>query len=174
MSVGIRSIKRIRTVPILSSSIKATRKIGEELGKSLPEGTVLALEGDLGSGKTVFVQGLAKGLNLDPHDVRSPTFALIQEHRGKVSLCHADLYRLALPEIVNLGLEEYWQKTSQSQGLGWIIAIEWADKAENLLPSDALKIQFEIVSEKGRKITFSGEEKWEKILNKCIKFKNKK
>ena len=75
---------------------EATRKLGTNLGRILTAGALLALEGNLGSGKTVFVQGLARGLGIKkPGEIRSPTFAIIQENKaGKIPLCHVDLYRI--------------------------------------------------------------------------------
>lgn len=128
------------------------------MGKVLRPGSVLALSGELGNGKTVFVQGLAQGLKINAREIRSPTFALIQEHRGKVPLCHADLYRLSSLEVKTLGLEEYWKSEA------WVMAIEWAEKASSILPESALKVHFETVSEKKRKITFNGKPFWKRIL----------
>ena len=123
------------------------------------------LDGNLGSGKTVFVQGLAKGLGINPRMVRSPSFALIQEYHGNPPLCHADLYRLSFAEIANLGLEEYWKSEN------WIAAIEWAEKAGKLVPSSALKIRFKMISKNIREITFTGNKKWKNILKQLSKQK---
>lgn len=131
----------------------------------LSPGSVVALEGELGSGKTAMVQGLAKGLGLNPKEVRSPTFAIVQEHRGgRVPLCHADLYRLAPAETVQLGLEEYWSSEGE-----WIVAIEWAERAGKWIPANRLDIEFQIVSRHQRKISFSGNQKWKKILSSLKK-----
>lgn len=145
-----------------SQSPRMTKKIGSRFSKLLAAGSVIALEGSLGSGKTVFVQGLAQGLNVK-EPVTSPTFALIQEHSGNLPLCHADLYRLSFGEIKNLGLEEYWRFPS------WIVTIEWADKAENILPENALHIRFKLISKNKREISFYGESHWKKILNRLKK-----
>lgn len=154
-------------ISFISKSAAETRKIAGQLAKNLAPNTLLLLEGNLGSGKTVFVQGVAKGLKINPKDIRSPTFAIMQEHHGKISLCHADLYRLKEEEISSLGLEEYLQTNfypqhfSSVKSSGWIVAIEWADKAKIFLKEicrnvNWLRIQMETVSEKSRKITFSG------------------
>lgn len=150
-----------------SASPAQTRKLGEALGKILRPATVLALHGDLGSGKTVFVQGLAKGLGIrNAQEIRSPTFAIIQEHDGRIPLCHADLYRLAREETRHLGLEEYWKEDSP-----YVCAIEWAERAEGFIPRPekserALDIHFEVSGKLGRRLRFTGKISWKKILAK--------
>lgn len=134
--------------------------LGFALGLKVPGGSVISLQGELGSGKTVFVKGLAQGLGIDPAKVRSPTFAIVQEHDGKKMLCHVDLYRVSPRELSDLGLEEHWKPDS-----GWVTAIEWGEKAEHLVPDSTLKIQFEQISPAARKLVFSGDKKWKKILN---------
>lgn len=149
-----------------SSGPEDTRRVGRRLGERLEAGSVLALEGDLGSGKTVFVQGLAEGLGFPGADrIQSPTFALVQEHRGgRVPLCHADLYRLAAPEAGQIGLEEYWEP-SGGRAPEWIVAVEWADRAERLLPAErTLRLRLEIVSEDRRRLLFFGSNRWKTTL----------
>lgn len=146
---------------VVSKSPKETLRIARELGQACKAGNVLALEGALGSGKTLFVQGLAQGLKITrPSDVRSPTFSIIHEYAGKPPLCHADLYRLKAPESLALGLEEYW-----GEGL-WVTAVEWADRSKILLPASALRIKFEILSPTERRINFSGPIEWKKKIPK--------
>ena len=96
--------------------------MGRELAARLSAGSTVLLIGDLGAGKTAFVRGLAEGLGVAAEDVSSPTFTLMQEYRsGRVTLVHADLYRLNdAREIEDLGLEEI--------GAGGVLAIEWAEK----------------------------------------------
>ncbi len=123
---------------IRSSAPEETRALGETLGHILRRrggaGAVVALVGPLGTGKTCFVQGLAHGLGVSGY-VRSPTFILIHEYRGAVTLYHVDLYRLAPADLEGLGLEEI------IEGEG-VTAIEWADHAEGVLPSDHLRVEF--------------------------------
>jgi tRNA threonylcarbamoyladenosine biosynthesis protein TsaE len=102
-------------------SEQETEKIGERLAASVNAGTFVLLHGDLGTGKTAFVRGLAKGLGANPDDVSSPTFVIIQHYRGRVSLTHADLYRLdSAAAVDDLGLEEL--------AGGGVVAIEWAER----------------------------------------------
>jgi tRNA threonylcarbamoyladenosine biosynthesis protein TsaE len=105
-----------------TASDDETAAIGRALGQTLSPGAVIHLFGDLGAGKTVFVRGLASGLGLDPDEVSSPTFTLIQEYRGQGHhpLFHVDLYRLAGAEVDDLGLDAL-----ATEG---IVAIEWANR----------------------------------------------
>jgi tRNA threonylcarbamoyladenosine biosynthesis protein TsaE len=103
-----------------TSSEAETMAVARELASGLTDGTVVLLHGDLGAGKTAFVRGLAEGLAVDPDEVSSPTFTLVQEYRGRLRLYHVDLYRLHDAEVPDLGLEEL----SQSG----VVAVEWAEK----------------------------------------------
>ena len=113
-----------------------TFKVGQILGLLLQPGDVVCLVGGLGSGKTVMTQGIALGLGVE-EGVRSPTFALVHEYPGRCPIYHIDLYRLDRPEgILELGWEEYLY------GRG-VSIIEWAEKAEGLLPEERLTVQIE-------------------------------
>ncbi len=130
-----------------SNSVKDTHKLARHLLKQLPGPRVLALHGDLGSGKTCFVQGLAVALGVD-RPVTSPTFTLVHEYRGTRPLVHVDLYRLRDSlEALMLGLEEYFE----SDG---ITAIEWAERAEDIFPPQTIHISFETMqASHSRRIT---------------------
>jgi tRNA threonylcarbamoyladenosine biosynthesis protein TsaE len=107
------------------SDAEATRKLGVILGRSLPAGTVILLQGDLGAGKTTLVQGIAEGLEIED-SIESPTFTLINEYLGgRLPLYHLDLYRLEIAEVEALHLESYWDGLEMDLG---IVAIEWAER----------------------------------------------
>ncbi len=120
---------------VISHSPEETRRLAAEVLSGLPPDAVLALYGDLGSGKTCFVQGLAEAMGIE-EPVTSPTFTLVNEHRGRQLLTHVDLYRLGNPdEALARGFEEL----VDSNG---ITAIEWAERAEELLPPGTLRLRF--------------------------------
>jgi len=117
-----------------------------ELASELKAGDVLLLSGTLGAGKTAFVRGLAAGLGIDPEEVSSPTFTLVHEYRGgRLTLYHADLYRLEKAATDELGLEEMGVARS-------VLAIEWPDRLTHALPG-ARDVTIDIVDEGTRRIT---------------------
>jgi tRNA threonylcarbamoyladenosine biosynthesis protein TsaE len=121
----------------VSASETETRALGRRLGERLMGGEVLALIGELGAGKTRFVQGLAEGLGVEPNRVSSPTFSIRHDHAGRVALLHLDFYRLHDPEEVEwLGMLE----TADNS----VIAVEWADRLRAALPADRLEIVFTV------------------------------
>lgn len=130
----------------LSRSEEDTEAIARELAASLHAGDVVLLSGSLGAGKTAFVRGLAAGLGIDPHDVFSPTFTLVHEYRGgRLTLYHADLYRLETTAAGDLGLEEMGVDDG-------VLAIEWPDRLTHALPG-ALPVTIEVTGETTRTIT---------------------
>ena len=120
---------------ILSASEDDTSSAGEVLGRTLRPGEVVLMHGALGAGKTAFVRGLARGLDADPGEVSSPTFTLIQQYAGRVTLYHVDLYRLESREVDDLGLDEL------ISGDG-VVAIEWAERW-NTRPAGAIDVSIE-------------------------------
>lgn len=111
-----------------------TARLGEKMGELLEGGEVICLYGELGAGKTCFVQGLALGLGVKER-ITSPTFALIHEYKGRLTLYHMDFYRLADPlELEALGYEEYFY------GRG-VCVIEWAGRVRELLPGERLDVE---------------------------------
>jgi tRNA threonylcarbamoyladenosine biosynthesis protein TsaE len=134
-------------IEIISVSAEQTWEIARFIGGKLRKGDVLALSGELGSGKTCFTGGLARGLGVDEkYQITSPTFTLINEYPARCKLYHFDVYRLnSYSEFEDLGYEEYFC----SDG---IVVIEWAEKIVQILPADTFFISFEYLDENRRKI----------------------
>ncbi len=132
------------TLEILSTSVEQTQDIGAQLGKFLRAGDVIALQGDLGAGKTNFVQGLARGLDIS-EDVNSPTFILANEYySGRLPLYHIDAYRVeSADEARGFGLDDYLS------GEG-VTVIEWAERVRAALPRDVLWIELDYRDETTR------------------------
>ena len=123
-----------------------TQAIGERLGASLGPGAVVACTGELGAGKTCFLQGLARGLGVTG-PVTSPTFVLVNQYRGRLPVYHLDAYRTgSLTELVDLGLEE------MLHGDG-VTVIEWADKLLPLLPARTIRVHLAGLGDEPREIT---------------------
>jgi tRNA threonylcarbamoyladenosine biosynthesis protein TsaE len=123
-----------------------TKRIGARLGRLFQPGDVLLLQGDLGSGKTVFAQGVGQGLRVR-EPVKSSSFVLMNEYHGRLTFYHADLYRLSDPrEVADLALEE-----TAAPGL---LAVEWPERAWEELPPEHLLLRIEEQSAKGRRLTF--------------------
>lgn len=137
--------------PLFLPTATATHQLGIQLGQTLPVGSVLLLEGNLGSGKTTLVQGIGAGLGIED-SIDSPTFTLINEYLdGRVPLYHLDLYRLNLSETASLYPEIYWEGIEVKPG---IVAIEWAERL-SYKPQNYLEIRLEYDRESGRQVTFS-------------------
>ena len=135
-------------LPCTTDSTEETLALGARVADVLGSGAVLALYGDLGSGKTHFVKGVARGLGLSPANVRSPTFTILAVHdEGERPLYHFDAYRVQNPdEFVELGFEEY----VHSDGL---TCIEWAGRVREMLPPDAVHLQFHHLAPSKRQVT---------------------
>jgi tRNA threonylcarbamoyladenosine biosynthesis protein TsaE len=130
---------------MLSHSEDETQQAAIELASRLKAGDVVLLTGPLGAGKTAFVRGLAIGLDIDPGEVSSPTFTLIHEYRGgRLTLYHADLYRLERAATEDLGLEE----AGAADG---VLAIEWAERLLHRIPG-AIVVEMSVVDETTRGI----------------------
>jgi tRNA threonylcarbamoyladenosine biosynthesis protein TsaE len=127
-------------VTITSGSEAATSALGRDFARTLVAGSVVLLSGELGTGKTAFVRGMADGLGVDPDAVSSPTFTLIHEYRGgRLPLFHVDLYRLQAHEVADLGLDEL---TLQ----GGVTAIEWPDRLPRRF-DDAIAVRIEYAAD---------------------------
>jgi tRNA threonylcarbamoyladenosine biosynthesis protein TsaE len=118
-----------------TTSPDETEKIGHFLGQNLTGGEVIAFEGDLGTGKTTFIRGIARGLEIPDSEASSPTFVFVHEHYGRLPLAHVDLFRIEKgDDLFDLGILDYLEGH-------WVVAIEWAEKAAGLLPENRLTIK---------------------------------
>ena len=127
-----------------TAGVEETERLGEALAASLAPGDHIVLLGPLGGGKTRFVAGLARGLGA-PGRVRSPSFTLLHEYHGRITLFHADLYRLDARDVPGLGLEEAAERG--------VLAVEWGDRLPEALRADALTLEFELISGDERALT---------------------
>ncbi len=138
---------------------RQTQSLGELLGRLARPGDVLLLVGTLGAGKTCLVQGMARGLDI--HDsVTSPTFTLIREYRGRLSLYHVDCFRIDNPqETDELGLEDYLIGTG-------VCVIEWADKVMEALPPEHLMVNIQYAGDRDRTLRLQAHgPRYEQLLD---------
>ena len=134
-------------VYFVTDSPEQTSDVGRRIGEACGPGTLLALVGDLGSGKTRFVKGLAAGLGAArEEEVTRPTFVLMNLHRGRLALAHFDLYRLETVDLAALGFHDFRQDG--------VIALEWAEKVDPALLGDHLRVAFEVAGETSRRLMF--------------------
>ncbi len=135
------------TFEVVSASLEETQALGERIGRTLRPGDVVALSGELGSGKTTLVQGIARGLGRDPNAIRSPTFVLMREYPGDVPLVHLDGYRLeGAPAAA-------WLDTDLMFAPQKITLVEWAERFTGLLPDGAIEVRLAHVTTNRRRIT---------------------
>lgn len=138
----------------LSNSPSKTQALGERLGKYLKPGAVMALTGELGSGKTLLTRGICAGLGVPLRQVNSPTFVLVNEYNGRLPVYHMDLYRLGdTAEVVDIGLLDYLVRAAAG-----LVVIEWAEKILSMLPAGYLNIHIDVLSARRRKISLSAED----------------
>jgi len=156
--VRVASIFDQHTLDFISHSEAQTRRLGARLGELLTGGEVIALQGELGTGKTRWVQGVAQGLGVNVH-ATSPTFTLVNEYPGRLTLYHVDLYRIEqAAEALAFGLEDYLY------GDG-VCIIEWAERVAEVLPPDCLWITLYHLDETKRRITMRADgERYRQLL----------
>lgn len=132
-----------------TNSDKETEAIGEQFGRSVKDGTVIAMYGDLGAGKTAFVRGMARGMGITER-VSSPTFTIVNEYLGDRTLIHFDMYRLgSADELFDIGWEDYLAR-------GAVCAVEWSENVEEAFYGDEIRLTIEKLSDTSRKITVEG------------------
>ena len=136
---------------IITKSEQETEELGRRFAEKLPGGSVVAMYGGLGAGKTAFVRGMARGLGLDCR-VSSPTFTIVNEYLGRRELIHFDMYRLSgAEELFDIGWEDYLSR-------GAICAVEWSENVEDAFWGDEIRVRIERLGEKEREITIEGAE----------------
>ena len=133
-----------------SDSPDATRRIGARIGRRATPGLVLAIEGDLGSGKTCFVQGLARGLGVPAEVyVTSPSYTLVNSYEGRLPLHHVDLYRLAGGDLEDIGLYDLMAPPA-------VTAIEWPERMAEDRPAQILTVRLEAIDDDHRRLILTG------------------
>jgi len=136
----------------LSQSPAATLRFGKRLGGKIAGGGVIALVGELGCGKTLFTRGICAGLDVPEKEVNSPTFAFVNEYRGRLPVYHVDLYRINnIEDGFEIGMLDYLARAEAG-----VIVLEWAEKVLSMLPEDYLRVQFEVLSPRKRSLELTG------------------
>ena len=129
-----------------------TEQAGERFASTLSDGAVVAMYGELGSGKTAFVRGMARGMGISMR-VSSPTFTIVNEYRGDRELIHFDMYRLSSSdELFDIGWEDYLNR-------GSVCAVEWSENVEDAFYGDEIIVRFEKTSPTARRIIIEGGDK---------------
>lgn len=135
----------------ISHSQLETEEVGRKLAEKLPGGSVVAMYGDLGAGKTAFVRGMAKGMGLSCR-VSSPTFTIVNEYLGERELIHFDMYRLSsADELFDIGWDDYLSR-------GAVCAVEWSENVQDAFFGDEVVVRIEKLNDSDRKITIEGAE----------------
>ncbi len=157
-------MKRATLFSLESATTEATESIGRRFGRHLRAGDRVALTGELGSGKTTLVRGVAHGMGIDPQEwVSSPTYALLHEYRGPLTLYHFDLYRIRHEaEVLDLGLPEYLRR-QEDKTRDHVVVVEWADRMALKFPPGSFYVTIECMvgndsSELQRRICFGHDE----------------
>jgi tRNA threonylcarbamoyladenosine biosynthesis protein TsaE len=139
-------------IDLVTKEPNETKSVGDALAAFLRRGDVVSLTGDLGAGKTTFVQGVARGLGVQ-EPVLSPTFTLVREYTGSLPVYHLDVYRLdRIQDVLDLGFEEILDR-------GGVVFIEWGDAIEALLPTSHLQVELTLFDgdDSRRRLEFAGE-----------------
>lgn len=135
----------------ISHSQLETEEVGRKLAEKLPGGSVVAMYGDLGAGKTAFVRGMARGMGLSCR-VSSPTFTIVNEYLGERELIHFDMYRLSsADELFDIGWEDYLSRNA-------VCAVEWSENVQDAFFGDEIVVRIEKLNDTDRKILIEGVE----------------
>ncbi len=131
---------------IITHTERETEDVGAAFAAQIPDGTVVAMYGELGAGKTAFVRGMARGMGLDCR-VNSPTFTIVNEYLGARTLLHFDMYRLqSAEELWDIGWDDYLER-------GAVCAVEWSENVSDAFTGDEITVRFEKLSDTERRIT---------------------
>lgn len=142
----------------ITNSPKETIEFGQKVGSLLKGGEIIAYKGSMGAGKTTFTRGLCVGMGLEDQ-VTSPTFALVNEYRGKITLYHFDMYRImSADDLETTGFYDYISDDS-------VLAVEWSENIEGCLPDNTIYITIERLDENRRKITIEGDNRFDNLRN---------
>ena len=134
---------------IITHSERETEEAGAALARRVPDGTVVAMYGELGSGKTAFVRGMARGMGIDCR-VSSPTFTIVNEYEGERTLIHFDMYRLgSADELYGIGWDDYLDR-------GAVCAVDWSENVQDVFTGGEVTVRFEKTGENERRITIGG------------------
>ena len=135
----------------ITHSEQETEALGAEIASKLPDGSVVAFFGELGSGKTAFVRGMAAGMGIRAR-VSSPTFTIVNEYPGPRELCHFDMYRLeSAEELFDIGWEDYLRR-------GAVCAVEWSENVAEAFDGDEITVRIAKTSDTGRRIEITGKD----------------
>ena len=141
-------------IKLISNSPEETIEYAEKIGSLLNGGEIIAYKGSMGAGKTTFTRGLCIGLGL-PDEVTSPTFALVNEYRGKITLYHFDMYRIqSADDLETTGFYDYISDDS-------VLAVEWSENISEVLPQNTIYITFDRIDENTREITIEGDNRFD-------------
>ena len=136
---------------IITNSEFETEQAGERLGAAIPDGSVVAMYGGLGAGKTAFVRGMARGMGIDVR-VNSPTFTIVNEYLGGRELFHFDMYRLgSADELFDIGWEDYLSR-------GGVCVVEWSENVAAAFDDGEVRVEIEKLSDTARRIKIEGAE----------------
>ena len=134
---------------IITHSERETEDAGAAFGAKIPDGTVVAMYGELGAGKTAFVRGMARGMGIDCR-VNSPTFTIVNEYLGERTLLHFDMYRLSsADELWDIGWDDYLER-------GAVCAVEWSENVYDAFTGDEVRVSIDKLSDGERRITIEG------------------
>ena len=141
-----------KVLKVVSHSEAETEALAKKILAFLTPQDVLIMTGELGAGKTLFVRGLAKALGLNPDEVNSPSYTIVNEYPGEKPMYHFDLYRMGdTSELIEIGWDDYLSKDG-------LVVVEWGERAEEYLPDRYFHIEFVIINETEREITISLKE----------------